>query len=125
MDAVLDTSVVIEIFRGNKRVAEKILSESSTVYGISVITFFELQCGKLKEREEIFLENIPKLDFDEKSARFAGSIYRNLKSKGRMPKVKDLFIASSAIANSKTLFTTDSDFEIFRKYGLKLEVIKA
>ena len=40
-----------------------------------------------------------------------------------MPKVKDLLIASSAIANSKVLFTTDSDFEIFREYGLKLEIV--
>lgn len=125
MDAVLDTSIVIEIFKGNKRVVEKILSNKSMIYGISVITLFELHCGKLKEREEIFLESIPKLDFDEKSAKFAGSIYRDLKNKGRTPKVKDLLIASSAIANSKILFTTDSDFEIFRNYGLKLEVIKA
>ncbi len=123
MDAILDTSVIIEIFRGNKRILDE-LKDETTVYGISVITLFEPHCGTLKEREEMFLEKIPKLDFDEKSAKFAGKIYRDLKSKGKIPKVKDLLIASSAIAHSKILYTCDSDFEVFREYGLKLKILK-
>jgi len=60
MDAILDTSIIIEIF----------LDElpRNLEYGISVITLFELYCGELKEREEIFLEKMPKLDYDERSA---------------------------------------------------------
>ncbi len=116
MDTILDTSIVIELFKGNKRILDR-LKDETTVYGISVITLFELYCGSLKDREEIFLERIPKLEFDEKSAKFAGKIYRDLKSKGKVPKVKDLLIASSAIAHSKTLYTCDSDFEIFREFG--------
>jgi len=64
------------------------------------------------------LERSPKLDFDEKCAKFAGRIYRNLKSK--IPKVGDLLIASSAIAHSKILYTCDSDFETFKEYGLRV-----
>ncbi len=123
MDAILDTSIVIELFKGNKRILDR-LKDETTVYGISVITLFELYCGSLKDREEIFLERIPKLEFDEKSAMFAGKIYRDLKSKGKVPKVKDLLIASSAIAHSKILYTCDSDFEIFREYGLRFVIIK-
>ncbi len=67
------------------------------VYGISVISLFELYCGSLKEREKIFLEKVPKLNFDESSARLAGKVYRDLKREGRTPKVKDLLIASSTM----------------------------
>ncbi len=123
MDAILDTSVIIELFKGNKIILDKLKNET-TVYGISVITMFELYCGSLKEREEIFLERIPKIEFDEKCAKFAGRIYKDLKSKGKVPKVKDLLIASSAIAYSKTLYTCDSDFEIFKEYGLRVVIIK-
>ncbi len=93
------------------------------IYGISVITLFELYCGSLKEREEIFLEKVPKLNFDEKSAKLAGKIYRELRRDGRVPKVKDLLISSSAIAHNKLLITTDKDFEVFRKFGLNLKII--
>ena len=68
MDAILDTSVIIELFGGNKRILDE-LKDETTVYGISVITLFELHCGTLKEREEMFLEKIPKLDFDEKKCK--------------------------------------------------------
>jgi|GEM_PF-466054 hypothetical protein len=123
MDAILDTSLVIEIFKGNASVVKILLSNDTLTYGISAITLFELHCGTLKEKEELFLDSIPKLNFDDKSAKFAGRIYRDLKNKGKIPKVKDLLIASSAIANSKILFTADIDFEVFRDYGLKLEMV--
>lgn len=77
MDAILDTSVVIELFKGNKSVLDKLSRDFS--YGISIITLFELHCGTLKEREEIFLERIPKLSYEEDSARIAAKIYRELK----------------------------------------------
>jgi hypothetical protein len=65
------------LFKGDKGLLEKL--NGDTVYGISVITLFELQCGSLKEREEIFLEKIPKLNFEESSAKLAGKIFRELK----------------------------------------------
>ena len=68
--------------------------------------------------------NIPKLKFDDKCAKFAGKIYRDLKSKGKVPKVKDLLIASSAIAHSIELYTCDTDFEIFRECGLNVKFVR-
>ena len=88
---------------------------------VLTITLFELYCGTLKEREKVFLERIPKLEFEESVAKLAGMIYRDLKAKGKLPKVKDLLIASSSIAKSKKLFACDSDFKLFENYGLKLE----
>jgi len=71
----------------------------------------------------VFLERIPKLEFEESAAKLAGMIYRDLKAKGKLPKVKDLLIASSSIAKSKKLFACDSDFKLFENYGLKLEAL--
>ena len=51
MDAILDTSVIIELFKGNKNVLKALPKDF--VYG--VISLFELYCGSLKEREKIFL----------------------------------------------------------------------
>jgi len=121
MDAILDTSVIIELFKGNRSVVERLRRDF--VYGISVVTLFELHCGTLKEREEIFLDKIPKLSYEENSAKLAGKIFRELRKEGKMPKVKDLLIASSAIASDKILITRDSDFEIFRKFGLRVEFV--
>ena len=121
MDAILDTSVIIELFKENRSVVERLRRDF--VYGISAVTLFELHYGTLKEREEIFLDKIPKLSYDENSAKLAGKIFRELKKEGKMPKVKDLLIASSAIASDKILITRDSDFEVFRKFGLRVEFI--
>lgn len=40
-----------------------------------------------------------------------------------MPKIKDLMIASICITNNKKLIARDSDFEIFRGYGLNVEIV--
>jgi len=123
MDALLDTSVIIEIFRGNRRTRDR-LAELGLEYGISTITLFELHCARLKPREELMLEKIPKLPFDEMSAKLAGSIYQDLKREGRTPPAKDLLIAASAIAHDKLLVTFDTDFEVFRRYGLRIEIME-
>ena len=103
MDAVFDMNVT-EIFRGN---LDELKKDKTVIYGISVITLFELCCGNLKERGELFLEKIFKLCSDEKSAKFAGE---DLKKKSKTSKVKDLFIVSD---HSMTLYTCD-DFEKFK-----------
>jgi predicted nucleic acid-binding protein len=40
-----------------------------------------------------------------------------------MPKLKDLLIAATCIADNKRLITTDRDFELFHEYGLAVELI--
>ncbi|WP_148212127.1 PIN domain-containing protein [Ferroglobus placidus] len=50
-------------------------------------------------------------------------IFRELKSDGKVPKVKDLLISVSAIAHDLRLITVDRDFELFRKFGLKVQYI--
>jgi hypothetical protein len=88
VDAIVDTSVIIEIFKGNSKVLDSIRSHN-LVYGISTVTLFELSCVELKEKEKLFLEYIPKLDFDSRCAEIGGMICRDLKRKGKTPAVKD------------------------------------
>ncbi|MBO8180814.1 MAG: type II toxin-antitoxin system VapC family toxin [Archaeoglobus sp.] len=121
MDAILDTSVIIDLFKGDRELLEKLPKD--LVYGISVISIFELHCGSLKEREEVFLEKMPKLAYDEVAAKLAVKIFKSLKKNGKVPKVKDLLIASSAIANDLAVVTRDRDFEIYRAFGLKVEIV--
>jgi len=123
MDLILDTSVVIEIFGGNKKVLDYLSRDMDKVFGISCITEFELFCVELKEREVIMLDNLPTREFDKKAGRIGGYIFRDLKRAGKMPKIKDLLIAATCIANNDKLLTMDKDFDVFRKYGLAVESI--
>ncbi|MDI9609986.1 MAG: type II toxin-antitoxin system VapC family toxin [Archaeoglobales archaeon] len=122
MDGILDSSLIIELFKGNAKILNALPRDLN--YFIATITVFELYCGKLKEREEIMIEKLPKVEFCENSAKIAGKIYRDLKEKGKIPSVKDLLLASTAIAKDKIILTCDEDFEIFRDYGLKLKILE-
>jgi len=122
MDGFLDTSVVIEIFCGNRKVIERL--EAEKTYYIPTIVLFELYCAHLKEREELMLEMMPKVEFDENSAKVAGAIFRDLKKKGKKPPFRDLLIASTAIAHNAELYTCDIDFERFKEYGLKVRILE-
>ena len=42
----------------------------------------------------------------------------------RTPSAKDLLMVTSAIAHDKLLVTLDADFEVFRRYGPKAELIE-
>ncbi|AEH24253.1 type II toxin-antitoxin system VapC family toxin [Pyrococcus yayanosii] len=122
MAELLDTSVVIELFKGNQKVLVQ-LSEDAE-YALPSIVLFELLCGNLKPRQRLALEKMPVLDFDRTSAEIAGEIFRDLMSKGLRPPTKDLLIASTAIAHNATLYTCDADFERFKEYGLRVKVLE-
>ncbi|WP_456421042.1 type II toxin-antitoxin system VapC family toxin [Thermococcus sp.] len=122
MAELLDTSVVIELFKGNQKVSVQ-LSEDAE-YALPSIVLFELLCGNLKPRQRLVLEKMPVLDFDRASAEIAGEIFRDLMSKGLRPPTKDLLIASTGIAHNATLYTCDADFERFKEYGLKVKVLE-
>lgn len=123
MDAIIDTSIVIEIFRGNETILNNLRDKEFT-YGITTITLFELYCGTLKEKEELMIEKLPKTEFEERSARIGGEMFRDLKAKGSVPPAKDLLIAATAIAHDKSLLTCDRDFKVFTEYGLKYETLE-
>ncbi|WP_099209585.1 type II toxin-antitoxin system VapC family toxin [Thermococcus henrietii] len=122
MVELLDTSVVIELFKGNRRVSMQLPEDAE--YALPSIVLFELLCGKLKPRQRLALEKMPVLNFDRASAEIAGEIFRDLMSKGLRPPTKDLLIASTAIAHNATLYTCDEDFKRFEEYGLKVKILE-
>ncbi|WP_335755234.1 type II toxin-antitoxin system VapC family toxin [Thermococcus siculi] len=85
---------------------------------------FELYCGRLKEREELMLEMMPKVEFNEEAAKIAGTIFKDLMRKGQRLPFKDLLIAATAIAHNSVLFTCDRGFERFKEYGLKVKILE-
>ena len=51
MYLILDISIIIEIFGGNKRVREHLKIQGNKVFGIASVTEFELFCGQKQVKE--------------------------------------------------------------------------
>ena len=102
----LDTDACIAIMKGDAK-AEKLsdLLASSKLF-VASITVFELFLRKenLSEVKD-FLDGIYVLDFDEYCAVKASNIQKELKSKGKLLELRDIFIASIVIVNNCSLAT--------------------
>jgi len=120
MEAIVDTSVVIEIAKDNRSVIEQLERFRGWKFYITTINNFELKVGVLSERERVIIDALPKLAFDERASNIAAELFKDLKAKGKTPKLKDLFVASIALANNMPLITCDRDFLIFREKGLNV-----
>ena len=102
----LDTDICISIIKGYPE-AEKIsdLIGSGKLF-VTSITVFELYLRKENLHEvNDFLDGIFILSFDGKCAVNASVIQKELKAKGAILEFRDLFIASTAIANNCILAT--------------------
>ena len=87
---------------------------------LSSVTLFELMLRASKlEETETFVSTFEILKFDEKAARIAGQIEKDLKGRGILISREDIFIAATAIVNNCALATLNvKDFS--RIKGLKL-----
>lgn len=102
----LDTDACIDFIRGEPK-AEKIsdLIGSGKLF-VASITVFELYLRKENMYEiSDFLNDIFVLNFDERCAIKASNIQKELKAKGTMSDIRDIFIASTAIVNGCVLAT--------------------
>ncbi|MHA1594376.1 MAG: type II toxin-antitoxin system VapC family toxin [Candidatus Baldrarchaeia archaeon] len=122
MGAVLDTSVIIEIARGNEKVLKKVLSLDNTFY-ITSITKFEIFVGFPKKDELLWINSLTELPFNGKSAEIAAYMYKKLKRRGLSLGLKDLFIGAISLANGYRLITLDKDFEVLKEFGLDVTII--
>ncbi|AMR30713.1 hypothetical protein A0256_04400 [Mucilaginibacter sp. PAMC 26640] len=119
----LDTSVVIDFFRGNAAVVNTIKSFDS-VY-ISDIAVGELYYGayvSLNHTKHInqivsFLESCTITAVNTATAILYGEIKADLKRRGKPIPENDIWIAAVSLANNLPLFTTDKHFELI---GLQL-----
>jgi len=109
----LDTDVCIAIIN-RKGLYQNLLAKLlySRVF-ISTISLFELFLRTTNlEPVESFIKDLEILDFDSTSARKASEVRKALKSEGKEIEIRDLFIASTSIANDCTLATLNiKDFK--------------
>ena len=116
----LDTDISIEILKNTAKASKLLdLTKDSEVY-ITTISIFELLLRETNlDAIEKFLLRTAVLDFSELSARKAAEIFKNLKRKGQIIPLRDLLIASTAIANNCTLATLNTkDFENIKELEL-------
>ncbi len=122
---LLDTSIVIEIFKGNQEVGEKI-NDSDKFY-ISSVVLGELTVGinsvtnKRKHLKQLhdFLKFCILLDVDSSTAEQYGVNTAYLNKKGKPIPTNDVWIASTAIQHNLVLITRDKHFNEIE--GLKIK----
>ncbi|PIN76133.1 hypothetical protein COV18_00775 [Candidatus Woesearchaeota archaeon CG10_big_fil_rev_8_21_14_0_10_37_12] len=117
----LDSDVLIALL--NKDDATKRLIESlDAEFVITAITSFEVWFGR-KSAEPVseILEWLDVLDFDDESSRIAADILRELKKKGKIIEMRDVFIGAICVKNQIELLTyNDKHFEKLKQFGLRL-----
>jgi len=125
---VLDTSFVIDYFRGVK--ATYSLVDEEDDIAITTITYHEILTGlkrKRSKREEKFFKRffseVKILPFDIRAAEESSSIAARLMAIGREVNALDILIAGIAVANgADKIITRDPDFETIAKVS-DIEVI--
>ncbi len=118
----LDTDVVIAILNNEKRTLSLISKIENAEIFISTVTLFELLLRETNlDIIENFKDKVQILNFDELSSRKASYIFKELKKNEKLIDFKDLFIASTSIANNCLLATFNrKHFERLKEFGLNL-----
>ena len=107
---LLDTSVLIEMFRVKDKTATFFyrLSKGNNDFAISILTHYEIFRGSNSVQDTFwtfFLKNIKVIPFDLISSNEAIEIYKLLKAQNQMIDLADLLIAATAIAHNLDLAT--------------------
>ena len=116
---LIDTNIYAEFKRKNPSVIE-VLRQVDFI-GVNVVVLAELLSGffggakEEQNRQELnqFLDSsrVHVIPIDEETAEFYARIHRDLKRKGKMIPVNDIWVAASAMKNGLALFTHDEHFE--------------
>ncbi|ADC65192.1 PilT protein domain protein [Ferroglobus placidus DSM 10642] len=125
---VLDTSFIIDYFRGVEATYDLVDEEDDVV--TTTITYHEILTGlkrKRSKKEEKFFKRffseVRILPFDVKAAEESSNIAAKLLAMGREINVLDVLIAGIALANgAEKIITRDSDFEEIAKLS-DIEVV--
>lgn len=111
---VLDTSALIDFFRGVEKTREFMNSDVTT----TIVTYYEILSGvkhrKARKEEQFFrrfFSEIDVLDFDLKAAEEASGIMGRLLSIGTPVNSMDILIAGIAVVNgAEKIVSKDEDF---------------
>jgi predicted nucleic acid-binding protein len=117
----IDSDVLISLLNKEQKTKELLESLDADFY-LTSVNAFEIWYGR-KKSELVFevLESFNILDLDKNSAKLAGDILRELKNKGEIIDLKDVFIGAICIKNDVSLLTYNKKhFERLKKFGLVL-----
>jgi predicted nucleic acid-binding protein len=123
ISCLVDTDVCIDFLR-KKEYASKLLRArlAKGLLSISTITHLEIYAGMRegeKSATDVFLDSMVTVPVDEKIARSAGNIIRQLKSRGLTVAPSDAIIAASALLADVPLITNNiSDYPVPEIPGL-------
>ena len=114
---LVDTNIVIEIFDGNKDIADKLNKLSE--FFVSTVVQGELQVGinrvtnKARHLRKLngFLDLCTVIDIDRITAQYYGEAIATLYKKGKPIPVNDVWIAATAMQYNLTLITRDKHFK--------------
>lgn len=125
---VLDTSVIIDYFRGKNSSFDFVSNSDAAT---TVITYHEILSGikhrKAKKEEAFyrrFFSDIKILDLDLKAVEESSDIMARLLSQGRVVNTLDVLISGIAMTNgADKIVSRDKDFlEISKVTGLEIEI---
>lgn len=123
---ILDSDIIIDFLKNDKKVVEKILKikETEELKTTSINTFEILKgffaLNKKEDKIKEFINNLNVLDFDFKASEISAEIFDELRKKGEIIDALDLFISSIAIANDEKLFTRNTQhFKRISKLNLE------
>jgi len=109
---LLDTNILIYLLEGDAKVGHALDKLKQDVFYISVISHFEFLVGQsdpkqLKNAQRKLSQFVP-FDFRRSTAEHAALLHKKINARA---KLKDLFIAATALEENLTLVTADQDFK--------------
>lgn len=113
---LLDSNILIELFRGNASVQERLDSEAQIF--VSVVALGELYHGAGKSQKkdrnlaqvDAFASRVSILSCDHETARSYGGVKSRLEKRGQRIPENDIWIAATALQHGLTLATRDAHF---------------
>jgi tRNA(fMet)-specific endonuclease VapC len=125
---VLDTNTLIYFFRGDGRVAERLLATSPAAIGVPALVVYELETGIAKSSDpakrrgqlDQLLEVVAVLPFGLEEAKAAARLRAQLELAGTPIGPMDTLIAGTAVAHRGVLVTRNVR-EFGRVPGLAVE----
>ena len=117
---MLDTSVVIDIERRNKKILDEmkeLIELHPAPASITFISFFEfihglqLKSPKNKEKSLAFIEMFHFLEPTKRTASILSDMKYKYERHGKSFSLSDMLIASQVIENDMTLVTSDKHFQ--------------
>ncbi len=132
MPPILDTNVLINIVKGDKKTKETLYKHKRESASITVVNRYEFLRGVYSsipqgaKRDKLFdfLDQFKVYDFTTRTASYCAEVYYNLRNNGSLINELDIIILGICLENSESILTSDRDFiKAAEITGTKLEII--